>query len=759
MGKLTIEQLAAKAVAALDGLDMTFAGLRQSTGLDGEDVLRTIAYLKSRGRIENLKGGLFHLRPDPASQPPTDSQVEDETAATINGYEEAWYQDAQEPPAEPAPDVTPDMVLHVLDILNAPATPGVIGICVKQEYEGVDLNTLGAALATLITEHRVQFDYDGELMPIYSLPPAQETSAVFEPLPEFDPEVERESVPSSPAEPETIVIDGWTCYLTYADLLPPLSPEEYAALKADIREHGMLVPLLLSQTGQDRHYHVLDGQHRLKIAVELGLRWMDIPKNYRNLLSEEQREELALNLNLHRRHLTAEQRQQYAVKMREQGDSLRAIGQRLGVDHKTVAADLEKAASTGEYSPVETVTGLDGKAHPAARPDPTQQQRDGDAIYTRFAGRDKVGHDEIAKSFPGIEATRRVKALEYLKASGKVLPVYGWPGSYKFSPPPKVEIPGEAALKATLDELRATFDQDKITILGRTDNGARDRAIEVARKLVAAGIWSGQTQIEFDAYRLHDKLFGAPGLDPRTLSAGMDYSFALPGIPSCPRIVTGIDPLLKVADPAHPDVPAEDQVAWTARELPTAQSEVLLATYKGEPSGLSKYPASTCTALSKRGLIEQAPPGGSYNVLELTEKGRGVAEYLIDLEASQPSVEALTAAQESTESPAKSALPPGMTFEQFHAPAHSDDHDPDLAAAIILRTHLDKATLDLLDAIQAFTRIRSIGGFVNLPDTSLEETSRQLNVLQGQLRDTLTHADAINRNIVNLLNARDEVPA
>ncbi len=111
--------------------------------------------------------------------------------------------------------------------------------------------------------------------------------------------------PDEPADDvETLVFNGWTCYLTYKGLLPPLTPEEYADLKSDIEQHGILVPILLSQTGKDRHYHVLDGQHRLRIAAELGLDWMNIPKNYRNLLTPEQREDLALNLNLHRRHLS-----------------------------------------------------------------------------------------------------------------------------------------------------------------------------------------------------------------------------------------------------------------------------------------------------------------------------------------------------------------------------------------------------------------------------------------------------------------------
>jgi ParB-like chromosome segregation protein Spo0J len=181
-----------------------------------------------------------------------------------------------------------------------------------------------------------------------------------------------EPIAAAPTEEtETLVFEGWTLYMTYSHLLPPLTPEEYADLKADIEQHGMMVPVLLSQTGQDRHYHVLDGQHRLRIAAELGLKWMDFPKTYRNLLTPEEREELALNLNLHRRHLTPEQRRDWALKFRQQGMSYRAIGDKLGVDKETVRADVK--AATVENSTVELpdrVTGLDGKERPATQPKP-----------------------------------------------------------------------------------------------------------------------------------------------------------------------------------------------------------------------------------------------------------------------------------------------------------------------------------------------------------------------------------------------------
>lgn len=49
-------------------------------------------------------------------------------------------------------------------------------------------------------------------------------------------------------------------------LLPPLSDEEYAALRADIAERGVLVPIV-----RDQHGNILDGHHRVRIAEDLGI--------------------------------------------------------------------------------------------------------------------------------------------------------------------------------------------------------------------------------------------------------------------------------------------------------------------------------------------------------------------------------------------------------------------------------------------------------------------------------------------------------
>jgi site-specific DNA-methyltransferase (adenine-specific) len=79
-------------------------------------------------------------------------------------------------------------------------------------------------------------------------------------------------------------------------LLPPLADAEFAALKADIARHGILVPVEVDEGGA-----VLDGHHRLQAAHELGL--ADVPRIIRTGLSEAEKREHVLRLNLLRRQL------------------------------------------------------------------------------------------------------------------------------------------------------------------------------------------------------------------------------------------------------------------------------------------------------------------------------------------------------------------------------------------------------------------------------------------------------------------------
>lgn len=115
-------------------------------------------------------------------------------------------------------------------------------------------------------------------------------------------------------------------------LLPPLSADEYAALRADIEAHGIRVPVDVDEHGQ-----VLDGHHRQQIAAELGI---DCPVRVVAGLTEEDKREHAMALNMARRHLTQAQRRELVADelARDPSRSDRRIARIVGVDHKTVGA-------------------------------------------------------------------------------------------------------------------------------------------------------------------------------------------------------------------------------------------------------------------------------------------------------------------------------------------------------------------------------------------------------------------------------------
>jgi hypothetical protein len=120
----------------------------------------------------------------------------------------------------------------------------------------------------------------------------------------------------------------------YALLLPPLTGEEYAALKADIAEHGVLYPVILDEDGR-----VLDGVHREKIAAELGA---ELPTITHAGLSDERKLHLAVGLNMRRRHLDADRRRALVRRLHgEQGLSVRKIASVTGWSKSTIDRDLK----------------------------------------------------------------------------------------------------------------------------------------------------------------------------------------------------------------------------------------------------------------------------------------------------------------------------------------------------------------------------------------------------------------------------------
>jgi len=126
-----------------------------------------------------------------------------------------------------------------------------------------------------------------------------------------------------------------TSYDTHelALVFPPMSEPEFAAFKADIREHGQHEPILLYEG------KILDGLHRYRACHELGRdpRVVRFEGNPRAAAS------LVLGRNFHRRHLTTSQRALLAAEMCK----LRPRGN-TGTSPYLTAAQASTLMSVGE---------------------------------------------------------------------------------------------------------------------------------------------------------------------------------------------------------------------------------------------------------------------------------------------------------------------------------------------------------------------------------------------------------------------------
>lgn len=158
-------------------------------------------------------------------------------------------------------------------------------------------------------------------------------------------------------------------------LLPDLTEEEFAALKADIAARGVMVPVELDETGA-----VLDGHHRVRACAELGI--TEYPRIIRPGMSEDEKRKHVLALNLDRRHLNQQQKRELVAKLlvATPDVSNRQIAEAAKVSPTTVGDVRRELEATVQIGQLDRTTGADGKDRPAKRPSvvvdtPKQQAR------------------------------------------------------------------------------------------------------------------------------------------------------------------------------------------------------------------------------------------------------------------------------------------------------------------------------------------------------------------------------------------------
>lgn len=146
-------------------------------------------------------------------------------------------------------------------------------------------------------------------------------------------------------------------------LMPEMTEAQYAELKEDIKQRGVLIPIEFDQEG-----NILDGHHRHKAFTELIEEGADLPlydKIVRRFATEEEKVAYVVSLNVKRRHLTSEQRQELVVRLRREfGYTLAKIAQILGISIATASRDISALpqAERDELNSI-PVQGSDGRSY------------------------------------------------------------------------------------------------------------------------------------------------------------------------------------------------------------------------------------------------------------------------------------------------------------------------------------------------------------------------------------------------------------
>jgi hypothetical protein len=165
-------------------------------------------------------------------------------------------------------------------------------------------------------------------------------------------------------------------------LLDPLSEQQYADLKEDIAERGILQPVIVDEFGD-----VIDGHHRKQIAEELG---EDYPTHQLpSGRSETQKLDDSVALNLMGRHQSRDQKRETIKRYlrRLPNVSGQHLGRVVGVDHKTVDRIRDGLIASGEIPQSPDRVGSDGRTYaykPKAKPS-TPPRPDPEAVARRQA--------------------------------------------------------------------------------------------------------------------------------------------------------------------------------------------------------------------------------------------------------------------------------------------------------------------------------------------------------------------------------------
>jgi ParB-like chromosome segregation protein Spo0J len=147
-------------------------------------------------------------------------------------------------------------------------------------------------------------------------------------------------------------------------MFPLMEGAEFDDLVADIKKNG-LQEWIVTYQGM-----VLDGRNRYRACLEAGVEPHDEPLvNRTGIENDDTARAYVISANLHRRHLTAEQKREAIEKLlrAKPETSNNAIAKQVKVDDKTVAKVRRGMETRSEIPNVENRTDTKGRKQPARK--------------------------------------------------------------------------------------------------------------------------------------------------------------------------------------------------------------------------------------------------------------------------------------------------------------------------------------------------------------------------------------------------------
>jgi ParB-like chromosome segregation protein Spo0J len=202
------------------------------------------------------------------------------------------------------------------------------------------------------------------------------------------------------------------------DLLPDLSTEEFEALKASVRDSGVLHAVFV-----DEDDNVLDGRHRLKIDP-------DAPRKVIRGLTTAEKEAFVFRCNFARRNLSPDQKRDALKRMKRTAAALRAedahkwtqerVAEALGVARETVRdwegpSTTNGGAANGSKSKRQSKPDARAKLNRVAQDEIYRRVKAGES-QERVAADFKVSQQAVSKV-----VARRKKKEDQEKANRKAV--------------------------------------------------------------------------------------------------------------------------------------------------------------------------------------------------------------------------------------------------------------------------------------------------------------------------------------------------